>query len=222
MQEGLNILNSLTSGEVVTMDIAEATAKFREYEKAVRRTHAHADEVMANTFRALKEGKGVIHIASAIKKGGVHWKTGLPRLAISRADERFVFFRRTGDTGGIFGASRAMVQREHQGSQKSYRQYRAPSGTFPTWQTCKEQNNGVSPSGFWDTQTAAVPVIPPQFRPSDARSKYQILFEVNEWQRVAPVDPMLLRPLTNGLAVVVAHWDLSPVERMVMGALLGN
>jgi hypothetical protein len=223
--EGLNILNSLTNGEVVTMDRAAAIDKFREYEAAVRRSHAKADEVMTETFRALKDGHGVIHLASALKKGGVHNKTGLPKLAITRADEKIVYFRRNG-SGGLYGATRRQAERVHQGSVNVYRQYVAPVGTFPSYQQMAQAAGQSMGSfylpGFNDTHSAPVPVIPPHLRPTDARSKYQILFEINEWKMVAPVDPMLLRPLTHGLAVVVAHWDLSPVERLVMGALLGN
>jgi hypothetical protein len=222
--EGLNILNNLTSGEVVTMDRQAAIEKFREYEAAVKRTHAKADEVMAETYRALKDGHGVIHLASALKKGGVH-ANGSPKLAISRADETMCFFRRHNEGGGLYGATIKQARFNHQGSQAAYRQYRVPDQTFPNWSKLRitiGQPQAHQPSGWWDVCSAPVPRIPPKLRPADARSRYQILWEVAEWKLVAPVDPLLLRPLTHGLAVVVAHWDLSQVERMVMGALLGN
>jgi hypothetical protein len=67
-----------------------------------------------------------------------------------------------------------------------------------------------------------VPSVPPQFRPTGALSDYHILFEA-EWQRVPPVDPMLLKQIGHAespLFVVLAAWDLSPLEQAVLRAKL--
>ena len=45
--------------------------------------------------------------------------------------------------------------------------------------------------------------------------RYFILWEA-DWQRRAPVDPALLRPVGGDLYVVVATWDLTDLERAVL------
>lgn len=218
--EGLGILKS---ADVVTMPKEEALEKFKQYEEAVKRSHSAADQLLAQTFKALSEGLGVININEAIGKAGWNNETSLPFLAVSRADESVVWFTRNrrDETGGRFGATQTMVEAPTAAAEKSRRLFQYPIGTMEPWESIMGAGTRV-PRGFWGTHRAPVPGIPPQFRPADAKSKYLIMWEVEKWEMVMPVDPMLLRPLAGGLAVVVAHWDLSPVERMVLGSLLGQ
>lgn len=215
--------NPLATAEVVTMPKDEALKAYNIYAQAVRRSRSAADRAIASAYKALSEGKGIINIAAAIKKAGIDNATSLPLLAIVRADEKLCYFRRVGvSTAGLYGATQQLAQRRNRNMQNARRQFEAPEGTFPSWH---DMNPGKSsPRGFWDVHRAPVPPIPPAYRPADAYSKYMILWHVEKWEMVAPVDPMLLRPLTGGvgLAVVVAHWDLTPIERMVMGGLLGQ
>jgi hypothetical protein len=60
-----------------------------------------------------------------------------------------------------------------------------------------------------------VPPIPPRFRPGQP-DRYHILWEA-EWAKVPPRDPALLRALGDGLYVVLAVWDLTELERAVLG-----
>jgi hypothetical protein len=60
-----------------------------------------------------------------------------------------------------------------------------------------------------------VPLIPPRLRPAGDLSNYHILWEAN-WQ-APPTDPLLLRHLSGPLYAVLACWDLTPIERAVMG-----
>jgi hypothetical protein len=112
--------------------------------------------------------------------------------------------------------------REYAGAARASRRKEAlPASTRQ--RNDRETFAGYTPSGYWDTHRAPAPVIPPQHRPTLPLSQHWLLWHVEEWKRVAPVDPMLILPFgANGLGVVVAHWDLTPVERMVMGALLGQ
>ena len=68
--------------------------------------------------------------------------------------------------------------------------------------------------------TAIVPLVPPRLRPKDL-SKYYILWEA-EWDPLAPVDPFLLKRLTNRFFAVVAEWDLTPLERAVIEGTRGR
>jgi hypothetical protein len=87
-----------------------------------------------------------------------------------------------------------------------HRRLRFPAGTFPR----------TGPQGY-DTRDrpALVPIVPPNLRPDRALSRYVILFEA-EWRPVPPVDPLLLRHLHGALYVVLAAWDLTPIERAVL------
>lgn len=67
--------------------------------------------------------------------------------------------------------------------------------------------------------SALVPLVPAPIRPRGALDGYRILFEP-KWEPVPPVDPMLLKHLHGALYVVLAHWDLTPLERAVLAGRL--
>jgi hypothetical protein len=216
--EGLGILNS---ADVVTMPKEEALEKFKEYDAARKRSNLAADKLMAQTFKALGEGRGVLNVTQAMKKAGVHEATQLPKLAIMRADQQFVHMKR-GSSGACFFSfsERYYLQRRVKGQMSARLQFCMPEGTLPSLNSSHPRYMDA----FYHVHSAPLPAIPPSLRPADALSKYCILWEVEKWEkREPPVDPMLLRPIGHtGLYVVVAHWDLTPVERMVLGALLGQ
>lgn len=218
--ESTQTQNALSSAEIVTMQRAEALEKFHEYKEACKRSHSAQDRALMQTFKALSEGRGVINVPEAIKQAGV-WPDYKPKLAIMRADQEWVYFRRSGDdsTSCFYSYSeRYYLSRSIKKMQAARLQFSFPRGTL-----ARPPQNGQWPRDYWQTHKAPVPPIPPAYRPADAFSKYCILWEVEKWEAIAPVDPILLKPLAvPGLYVVVAHWDLSPVERLVMGSLLGQ
>jgi hypothetical protein len=62
-----------------------------------------------------------------------------------------------------------------------------------------------------------VPLIPPRFRPSPRRLRHcHILWEVEQWTMTAPHDPALLRHVCGDLWAVLAVWDLTELERLVL------
>jgi hypothetical protein len=228
MTNETDIHGPLKSAEVVTVPKDEALAKFREYEAAVRAHHSEQDAVLRDTYKALSEGYGVINLAAAMHKAGGHNGTCFPRLAVMRADQEFVFYKRrmgvTAEMGsGIFSYSPTLnIERASKSAQGKRLQFVMPAGTFGLL----ERNY---PAGVWKVQRAPLPIIPPKLRPADSLTRYCVLWEVaaDGWTTVEPPrpphDPMLLRPLGQaGLYAVVAHWDLTDVERMVLGGLLGQ
>jgi hypothetical protein len=65
-----------------------------------------------------------------------------------------------------------------------------------------------------------VPHIPPGLRPAHHLRNYHILWEA-EWHPVAPPaprDPALLRRIAGDVFAVVAVWELTELERAVLGA----
>lgn len=223
----VDLTSPLRTADVLTMPRAEALDKFKEYSAAVRRSQFAADRLLARTYRALADGHGVLNVPEAMRKAGVHAETThLPKLAIMRADYEFAYFSRMGGGGGLFSFSeRFYLSRRSRKGQAARQQFEFGREVFPEveWDVRKTLVY------YWSVWRAPLPIIPPRFRPADALSKYCLLWEVapNGWTRTErpqpPSDPMLLRPLgQTGLYIVVAHWDLTPVERMILGGLLGS
>lgn len=66
-----------------------------------------------------------------------------------------------------------------------------------------------------------MPTIPPKLRPKRGQlGLYHLLFEA-EWglDPDPPVDPALVRHLGGDLYAVLAVWDLTDVERAVLGII---
>ena len=65
-----------------------------------------------------------------------------------------------------------------------------------------------------------VPNVPPKFRParSTTLATYHVLWEVDEWKKTPrpPGDPALLKHLRGDLWIVLATWDLTPLEQAVL------
>jgi hypothetical protein len=47
-------------------------------------------------------------------------------------------------------------------------------------------------------------------------SKHFVLWEVESWDFAPPIGPMLLRPIGGNLYAVIAQWDLTDIERMII------
>ncbi len=63
---------------------------------------------------------------------------------------------------------------------------------------------------------AMMPTVPIHLRPKRGLQNYHVLWEA-EWEPVPPRDPYLLRRIGKAdLWLVVAHWDLTEVERAAL------
>jgi hypothetical protein len=213
------------AAEVVTLARDDALLKFNEYKAAVRVSRTQHDRMMKAVYGALAEGLGVINPRAAIIKAGLN-ERGYPKLAICRADFPTVFFKRHWNNQEAFFSSYAgrYLSRSARGAQTARTQFYFGIDQLPTIPPDIRR-----PLGYFDTVKAMVPIIPPAHRPgTHALDQYSVLWEVEQWQALPkparpPGDPMLLKPLSSsGLYAVVAHWDLTDVEKMVLGAILGN
>jgi len=187
----------------VTMDQAEAAKAFREYRAAFMAQRNVIDGELMRGYKALAEGKTLISLTEAIQRGGAD-EIGRPRLAVARADEANIEMRV--DTDGSIAYDPWLV-----GVRSNDRIFHFPAGTVPAraWQSNDPAN------GTW---TAALPFIPPRFRPPYKIENYHLLWEA-EWRRKAGAqrkDPVLLRRLGGDLFAVVAAWDLSEIEKLVL------
>lgn len=206
----------------ISMDKAEARKSFLEYRAAVTRSlnreadtlderkretlerMRRVDEATMRGYRLLSLGRLVLDLERAIHEGGVN-DLGQPRLAVSRADQERVSMQRWRD-GSVQFESENRGNGANVGS-RMQRNFRFRAGTL----------EAVATEAFpraWGA-SAIVPTIPPHLRP-DSLDQYHILWEA-EWTAVAPKDPALLRALGGGLYAVVAVWDLTEIERVVLG-----
>lgn len=197
----------------ITMDAETAAAMYEEYRALGTRTTEDDEAIMAG-LREIKRGRPLIDLDVAIPAGGCD-KLGRPRLAVSRADQLEVqATRRSAYVDGkwVTGMGELRVFPSDRGSWESL----AGSLDFRWDADIIEWDQPMTRTWF-----SLVPPVPPRFRPRGALSRYAILWEA-EWSSVskhapAPKDPALLRRITGSLYAVLAVWDLTDLERLVLG-----
>lgn len=196
----------------ITMPATEARKAVAAYRRALRdgkhEQLRREDEAILRGYREIARGHRILSISEAIHGGGENSRL-LPKLAIARADEERVQVRRHRDgrvsfAGDFLHPPRSKVD--------------LPEKTLSSIGSTR-WNRGDRRWGPIDAE-AIVPTIPPELRPNAALERYWILFEA-EWRNVAPRDPALLRPLGGGLYAIVATWDLTDLERAVLGMTRG-
>jgi hypothetical protein len=180
----------------------EAREKLAEYEKALRASRNAEDEAIAAGYRAASRGLPVISLSRTVAAGGFH-DSGLPRIAVLGAEARQCFARWDGD---------ALVFADRD-------DWRANRGALVNAHSVRVRLAGDDlPQRRWRVHgSGMVPLIPPRLRPSPRRLRHcHILWEVEQWTPVPPRDPALLRHIRGDLWAVLAVWDLTELERMVL------
>ena len=195
----------------------EAKKKQRQYEEAARSKDADPSIYgqLAHVYKQLSMGRTVISLTKAMEVAGVR-DNGLPVLAVGNADAKWVWF--VWDAGMIRDDPYGCCW-EHPGVA-----FVSDHAINPGWniRNPKGEKRGgtirflrtffpVRPEG---NPRARVPVIPPEHRPKGRLWNYHILWEAN-WE-TAPRDPVLLRRISREHFVVMAQWDLTEVERLVL------
>lgn len=186
-------------------DRVAARAKYAEYLQAVRANPREKDyRILRDAYRELSRGNNVIDLAETLRLGGldIHQR---PRLAVSRANVKWCHFFYRDPWNHSPQAIFSPWRKYDTGSRRIGLRFRPTlfgldRAARDKFQECK----------------ALVPSIPPSIKPAANRlAEYFILFEA-VWEPQPPVDPMLLRPISRNLYVVVAQWDLTPLERSVL------
>jgi hypothetical protein len=189
--------------------IWEARAKWDEYRRLPNRTEA--EETARKAFRAMWQGHTVIDLNLAIPSAGL-FDTGLPKFAIARAHWPFVH--------GWWSGGRVVFTR--QARRDSYRGRRQQETHNPRVRMQVPERWPLPNGTRYLEQVhgrAQVPSIPPDLRPQGSLSAYHVLFEA-KWERVPPVDPLLLSHLGGPFYVVRAQWALTPLEQGLLRATL--
>ena len=187
----------------IVLDRIRARELWRAY-KSHQYYSTPIDQEIQRTYQKIAQGRIVIQALESIKTAGLN-EQGLPKLAIVRADAETCFATMSRDGSARFSTTTAWSAdhwwRHH---------VNLPAGSFEV----------VKERGRWDAGQAVVPLIPIHLRPKRGLANYHILWEA-EWARVVARDPMLLRRLGRGdLWLVVAAWDLTEIERIVLAAQL--
>jgi hypothetical protein len=183
----------------LVVDRAQARELWRTY-----RQHQHyskpIDWEVQRAYQLLAQGRLLIRAIGSIVAAGLNAEH-LPKLAIVRADAAECFWRPDQRGGGVFSGSNKYKWRAN----TAKHEIAIPPGTWP------------STAAHW-SHRAVTPLIPLPLRPKRALQAYHILFEA-EWSRAVPLDPMLLRRVGEAdMWLVVAAWDLSPVEQAALAA----
>jgi hypothetical protein len=184
----------------IEMPVKEARELYREYRKHQHYSQPIDDEVR-RTYQLIAQGRVVIRALEAVRLAGLN-DEGLPKLAIMRATEKRCFFR--GESDGAARFSDTQYPRAKDRNTITY-----PRGSF------------TFPRQVWQAE-AMLPTIPLHLRPKRGLANYHVLWEA-EWKKIAPVDPMLLRRIGKAdLWLVVAAWDLTPVEQAALAGRMNG
>lgn len=178
-----------------TADLAMTRAQAAEELEKYQGGDTPEDKLIAKAYRALKGGKRLLDLHDSMRLAGCD-DLGRPKLAVGRADWKVATFR------GWKGNDNVMFRKE---DGYSYKQVVVPAKCLPGL---------VYPEHGFRLE-APTPLIPPRYRPAQGNLRnYWILWEA-AWRDI-PVDPLLLQHIGGPLYLVLAAWDLTPVERAVL------
>ena len=182
----------------------EAREKWKEYVEACKLNPDDKFLVdMKNVYNQLKSGRKVIDIYEVFQRSGVD-DDFQPKMAICPADAKVGYFRYNKDGEIVF--SDRQLSHWDEPVKKDVKIINMPD--IP---------EGIKVDGWGEkVMKTLVPKIPASIRPKGNLSNYYLLWEVEEWALVPPIDPYLLRRINKNMFVVVAGWDLTELERAVM------
>lgn len=195
----------------ITMEQQQAREAYLEYRREVRARYGSvagatvADRTTLAAYRELGRGRQLLDLHKVMREVG-HDAQFRPVLAICRAGAQWCACRRFRDGGVLFRVETPDLGWADRDS-KTRGDVRLAPGTLP----------GLAGNSWTFDVRAMVPEVPIHLRPAKLE-KYHVLWEAT-WEPVPPADPFLLRHLTGSLYTVLAQWDLTPIEQLVLGAL---
>lgn len=196
----------------IELDKEIAIQKYKEYLGVNKRQKAKEYSAARRAYRALSKGLKVIDIYAAFEKTGLK-SDGSPKLAIVRADAKTVYFTKEDEGAGRFKHVSPRVW----GKQSFKFDVNLPVGTFPEWERTEPLPNSNWMVIKQKELETNVPFVPAHIAVPGKLENYYILFEVMQWKATASVkDPYLLQRLNDNTFIVLAEWDLTEVEKVVM------
>lgn len=203
----------MTAVEPLTMDRQKAKELYRQYREHCRSKHTPEDRGIMLGYRALSEGKAVIDLYDVFRRCPAD-DNGLPRLAVGRAHWTHCWFERGWATEAAEFRSKEWMPYRNK-TNNSHSRIRIPATVMnpKTARYYHRPEGGIGHRRNGNCR-AVVPIIPANVRPKTALERYHLLWEA-EWD-IVPKDPFLLRHLHGSLYAVLAQWDLTELERMVL------
>ncbi|HDN05540.1 MAG TPA: hypothetical protein ENF90_00920 [Candidatus Bathyarchaeota archaeon] len=177
-------------------------------------TQIHKD--LRRIYGHMYHGGKVIDVYESFRKAGLN-EDGDPRLAIARADGVFCYCVKRDDGSAVYSIQRFKWDATYSwySPRKCYGEIMLPKGTF---NFPKDSYGHVRRQHI----QCPVPIVPTTIL-ADLRyalRNYHIIWEVSEWKPTPPKDPILVKMVTPNIALVLATWNLTRLERaVIMGRL---
>ena len=207
----------MKNAPVIEVGEDEARELYEDYAEQIKKRGDEAEKYLKDlkqTYYHLSQGRKVIDIFEVFKKSSLK-DNGDPELAIARADLKKVFFHKQNMGAGSFTESDSLYWMKSA-------DVSLPSGTFKEWRRIPNQSTGKwAPKTIVERERlqTKVPLIPAHILPNGKLENYYILFEVVEWNEVpVAADPYLLKRINANAFVVLAEWDITPIEQAIMRA----
>jgi len=200
---------TLKSIKKIIMPEEQATKEWKAYCDLLKKRKDRYLQVMKSAMYQLKKGFPLIDIFEVMKNGGLNDKNE-PNFAISRADYTKIIFEKHDQGTGIFKKEGWAYDKDAvQLPQKIFNiHWSRPEGQEQSWRIDKKE-----------IQTT-VPKPPAVILPDGNLSGYYILWQAKDWQ-VLPEkkDPFLLKRISENLFAILGSWDVTDLERAVIGGL---
>jgi len=184
----------------VTMSKEKAKKQLAEYYTVLRtkrKDYLKEIDLVKKCLYQLTRGRAIINIFEAFKTAGYN-KNNEPALAFAPATLKTVFFEQS-----TWGAKEGYGHFKDSNGWKSKNILDFSKETFPSIKIDRER-----------TLSCKVPLIPPKHLPKTLANCY-LLWEAEDW-KVVTKDPILLKKINNSLYSVIATWDLTKLERLIV------
>jgi hypothetical protein len=194
--------------EVPTIQMARQKAldKLESYRHQLTKRADEEYEAAVTGYKALADGKVLLDLVDVFAAVPTDHKDR-PALAIARADrEQVEFCWSRSQPLFIFDA-----RKNGYGKDDSTLVVRVQAGRL--------RDTRKAPETWQSRGYALVPMVPADVRPRVDLKKCHVLWEVPEWAdnriSAAPSDPYLVQHLAGTLWVVLAEWELTPLEQAI-------
>jgi hypothetical protein len=184
----------------------QAKEEWKKYCEVLKKRKEKFLKVMKDAYFQMKEGNELIDIYKVMKQTGLN-ENNQPKLAIARADLKFVYFIKQDEGAGFFSA-----ERTNWGGQKD--NVALPQNTFKVhWERIDGQTWNIKSKEL----KTKVPIIPIEILPEGNLQNYYILWETNEWEELPETkDPLLLKRISENLFAILGSWDLTELEQSII------
>ena len=183
----------------ITMIPEVAKRNYLAYRNLLDSQRTSCDREIQRSYLELSRGHSILNATEAMKLAGFN-EDDSPKLAFAKASWRSVRCQQSGDNIHFTDIDSS-----------PYYTKNTEKGSLLTLYADEFR---LEPY-YRPDLTTLVPDIPPAHRPIGSLDRYWICWEVEDWKQV-PVDPLLLKRLNATTFSVLATWDLTEVERMVL------